>query len=501
MTDARGTLDRNYVAVNAHELAHQWFGDLVTARTATHHWLQEGFATHYNITYERSVFGQDHFDQARRGAQEASVAASLKDLYPIVSSKAGSTRYYPKGAVVLEMLKYVVGREAFNKSIKHYLLDHAYGNVDTEDLLVAFHETLGLSLDWFWEEWLYKGGEPSYLVSTGETQTTFTFMVNQTQENGAYTGYFKMPIVFEVNFTDGTSVSKKVWVEGRETMVVLDIPEGKKVAYSLFDPGNQVIKSVQFQKSFEQLKQQALKAKHMLDRLDAIQAMTDLPLDQKRDFLIQDYGKENWYSIKESIINQLAKDADKKSRAVLKSAITDKDLKVRKALVAAFDTIPSDLIKDMEKLLSEPSYALLESALLKLCLSNPGKIKEYLDRTKNEVGDNSRNVRILWLKLAYKSGKQDVLPELIDFSSCSFEFNTRRGSIAALKELEVFNEAILKNAFDIAYSANYKLSSSGIAYLNWATNANASWKKQIAASAGENLNTWQQEIWNKILKD
>jgi aminopeptidase N len=399
------------------------------------------------------------------------------------------------------MLKYVVGREAFNKSIKHYLLDHAYGNVDTEDLLVAFHETLGLSLDWFWEEWLYKGGEPSYLVSTGETKTSVTFMVNQTQENGAYTSYFKMPIVFEVNFTDGTSASKKVWVEGRETMVIIDIPEGKTVAYTLFDPGNQIIKSVQFSKTFDQLKQQAVKAKYMLDRLDAIQAMVDLPLAQKREFLIQYYGKENWYSIKESIINQLAKDADKKSRSLLKSAISDKDLKVRKALIAAFDTIPADLMKDVEKLLSEPSYALQESVLRKLCLSNPTKIADYLNRTKNEMGDNSRNIRLLWLKLAYKNGKQEVLSELIDFTSSSFEFNTRRNSIGVIKELEVFNEAILKNALDIAYSPNFKLSSAGIGYLNWASGTNPIWRKLIYASAGENHSKWQQEVWKKIMKD
>ena len=69
-----------------------------------------------------------------------------------------------KGAHVLQMLKYVVGREQFNAAITYYLEKHAYSNVDSDDLLTAFHDKLGLSLDWFWEEWMYKGDEPHYLV-------------------------------------------------------------------------------------------------------------------------------------------------------------------------------------------------------------------------------------------------------------------------------------------------------------------------------------------------
>ena len=71
LVDERAALDRNYIAVNAHELAHQWFGDYVTARSDAHHWLQESFATYYNWLFEREVFGQDHFDWGRRGNRTA----------------------------------------------------------------------------------------------------------------------------------------------------------------------------------------------------------------------------------------------------------------------------------------------------------------------------------------------------------------------------------------------------------------------------------------------
>ncbi len=164
--DERAALDRPYYGVNAHELAHQWFGDFITARSDAHHWLQESFATYYDWLFEREYFGENNFDWTRRGAQINSLEESKKNYYPIAHSEAGTVRHYPKGAFVLNMIKYVVGgRETYNKCIKHYLENHSYSNVDSKDLLIAFEEVTGMQLDWFWEEWVYKGGEPSYQVS------------------------------------------------------------------------------------------------------------------------------------------------------------------------------------------------------------------------------------------------------------------------------------------------------------------------------------------------
>jgi len=497
--DDRGTLDRNYIGVNAHELAHQWFGDMVTAKAPTHHWLQESFATHYNMLYEREVFGQDHFDQARRNAQLGALGASTKDLYPIAHSKAGSTRWYPKGAVVIEMLKYIVGREAFNRTIKHYLQRHPYGNVDTEDLLEAFQETTGESLDWFWEQWLYRGGEPFYKVQTATSATSVMFIVKQGQEAGSYTGYFRMPFNFEVHYTDGTFSSKTKWVEGKETTVDIILDPGKAIAYTLFDPGNQVIKAVEFVKPFGQLKAQALTAKYMLDRLDAVIAMIDLPLNQKREVLHQVYARETWFSIKELIIDQLKKDENKKSRAILKSAASDKDVKVRKALIGAYDTIPLYLIATVEGMLLEPSYELQEDVLKKLCLIKPEKITQYLEKTKSEKGNNAKNVRITWLRLAIKNGQKDYEAELTDYSSQSFEFNTRRNALNALKDLKIVNEQVIRNAWEAAKSPNGRLAGGSIGFLSWAVKENPAWKTIFDNLIGKDLRpAWQNEIIEKI---
>ena len=490
--DERGLLDRSYVGVNAHELAHQWFGDMITARSETHHWLQESFATHYNMMYEREAFGQDYFDLARRNAQNAALNASTRDLYPIASSDAGSTRWYPKGAVVLEMLKYVVGREEFNRAINHYLKSHAYDNVDSEDLLIAFHETLGYSLNWFWEQWVYRGGEPIYQVNAESNKESTRFIVSQLQEKLPYVGLFKMPIVFEVHFTDGSKESKTVWISEKVQNVKLDHPLGKTVAYSLFDPGNQVIKAVVFNKPFAQLKQQALTATYMLDRLDAVIAMSDLPIDQKRDVLLQVFKKETFHAVREEVIEQLAKDKNKKSRQLVNAAFADADVFIRKAAVAAYDTIPKEFKATVEKLLSEPSYQLQEEVLNKLCLSFPTNSASYLEKTKAEMGNNAHNVRITWLKWTIKNGNTNAITELADLASVSFEFNTRRSALSLAKELSIFNEALLQHALEAARSGNNRMSSAGVGYLNWAYKLNPEWAIKIDAQ----LNTWNaQQKW------
>ena len=501
--DERGSLDRSYLAVNAHELAHQWFGDLVTARSETHHWLQESFATHYNMMYEREAFGQDHFDKARRNAQNAALDASERDLFPIASSKAGSTRWYPKGAVVLGMLKYVVGREGFNRSIKHYLQNHQYDNVDSEDLLVAFHETLGYSLDWFWDQWIYRGGEPMYVIDAKSTVSSTVFTVNQIQEKLPYVGLFKMPIVFEVHFTDGTSVNKTVWISDKNSTVELIHPSGKKVAFPLFDPGNQVIKDATFIKPFEQLKLQALQSPLMLDRRDAVSGMTDLPLDVKRAVLMQVLKTDTSTAVKERVIYQIASDSNKKSRQAIKAAMNDADVQMRKAVISVYDTIPKDLIAAVEGMLLEPSYQLQEEVLNKLCISNPTKRSVYLEKTRNEQGNNAHNVRIVWLKWSITSGNKADIAELSDFSSVSFDFNTRRSAFGVARELNLITDAFIINALEAAKSANNRLSSGGVGYLNWARKQSADWKTQIdqilrKSSMNEK---WEKELVEKIRKD
>ena len=133
--DSIGFNDRNYVNVNAHELAHQWFGDLVTAKSGKHHWLQEGFATYYALLAEREVFGEDYFyHQLYRTSLQLRNAAKT-DTIPVMNEKASSLSFYQKGAWSLHYLRETIGAKAFQKAVKCYLKKYKFKNVETDDFL------------------------------------------------------------------------------------------------------------------------------------------------------------------------------------------------------------------------------------------------------------------------------------------------------------------------------------------------------------------------------
>lgn len=155
ITDSIGFIDQNYVTVNAHELAHQWFGNLVTETSAKHHWLHEGFATYYALLAEKEIFGNDYFYY-----KLFTTAEQLKQLSDkgrgeaVLNPKASSLTFYQKGAWALHILRNKVGDSIFKKAVKNYLQKHRYKNVTTADFLTEVEKLTGNSLADYQENWL-----------------------------------------------------------------------------------------------------------------------------------------------------------------------------------------------------------------------------------------------------------------------------------------------------------------------------------------------------------
>jgi aminopeptidase N len=154
VVDEIGFNDRNYVNVNAHELAHQWFGDLVTAKESKHHWLQEGFATYYALLAERHLFGDDYFYEELYDYAKQLNHASKTDTIPVMNEKASSLSFYKKGAWALHALREDIGAKNFQKAVKKYLKKHKYQNVNTDDFLKIVKEVSGYNVERFKEDWL-----------------------------------------------------------------------------------------------------------------------------------------------------------------------------------------------------------------------------------------------------------------------------------------------------------------------------------------------------------
>jgi aminopeptidase N len=154
MIDEIAYNDHNFINVNAHELAHQWFGDYITASKPKHHWLHEGFATYYALLAEKEIFGNAYFEAKIYKNANNIKQASQHDTVPILNGKASSLSFYQKGAWVLYNLNREIGKENFDKAIQIYLKKHALNIVETKDFITVINDVTQQNKQSFFDKWL-----------------------------------------------------------------------------------------------------------------------------------------------------------------------------------------------------------------------------------------------------------------------------------------------------------------------------------------------------------
>lgn len=446
--------DRNYLALNAHSLAHQWFGNSLTSWKGDSHWIQEGLATNYSKHFIRKIDGEDEYKQICREEQNVILEAEKNNNYPVAYKNAGAARHYEKASYIIDMLRYIVGEDEFKKTIKQFVEDNQYKNVDSHDFQKAFMKTLGLDLEWFFDQWVYSGGIPKYKVSYKKKLNRTVFIVSQTQKN-ENVGLFKMPIVFQVHYKDGTFDEVTKWIKKTKQSVVVPNKQMKKVLFVLFDPKSKILKELIFDKDFEELTWQASKAKNMLDRLDAVNGMKSIEIAKKRDLLIEIYLEEKNIAIKKAVLSQLKNDVNITSIQLFVYAIAEDDIRLKKHAVENLNLKSKRYLKFYEEMLQDENAEIVEKALLKLYKFYPAMLQEYLNRTRG-FANNNDNFRITWLKLKYKNQKT-MYSEIVDYTSNSYNFLTRKKAIYTLGEINYYDKYYMRHLVDAFLSHNHTL--------------------------------------------
>lgn len=457
LQDSRGALERNYIGTNAHELTHQWFGDLITEYSGTHHWLHESFATHYAKHFKRAVLGEDIYQLERYREMQSALAADDKNQIPIASSKAGSSKHYPKGSIVIDMLRTVVGEEEYKKVINSYLNKYSFKHVDTHLFYLEFLEVLGVNLDWFFDQWIYKGGYPHYQVSYTDLKDKTKLNIEQIQEVTSTVSLFSMPVDIELHYADGSTIMHKIQVDSAYQEFIIPKDAAKKLSYLIFDSGNKIYKKLSFVRSEEELLAQASTANEMIDRYFAIKELEEVELEKKRSALLNAFDREEFFLIKASIVKQLIKDDNKASKKLIMNAFLNPNAEVRRACIDYIDKIPEDLLSSYELLLKDSSFVTIDRTLNKLASQYPEKLDRFLELTKTDSEKNT-SLRITYLKwLSSKDSK--ALNELIDYTGKSFEFRTRIKAMDALEELNNSSTAFMHNLLNASLSFNSRLAS------------------------------------------
>jgi aminopeptidase N len=244
LLDERAALDYDVDALVSHELAHQWFGDLVTCRDWGEGWLNEGFATYAEYLWREHHEGRDAADLELEEWGDAYFGEDGQRYRRTIATKLYDEpidifdhHLYEKGGRVLHMLRNAIGDDAFWKSLAHYLGKHRLSVVESRDLARAVEEATGKNLDWFFSQWVIDGaGHPELDVRMDwdHDHKLVTVTVEQTQRVDARTPLFRLPT--QVRFRVGKD-ERDVPIEINETKHVFHIRLDDEPEQAIFDPG------------------------------------------------------------------------------------------------------------------------------------------------------------------------------------------------------------------------------------------------------------------------
>ena len=235
------TGNHTYDWINAHELAHQWFGDLITMKRWSHIWLNEGFASYSEAMWMESLYGKTAYHNYLASQDPGFFSGSLFVTDSTNENALFSNTVYDKGSWALHMLRGVLGDSLFFAGIRSYATDSSlvFGNATTEDFRDICEAVSGMDLDWYFDEWVYRAGRPNYQYDwkvTGNRPFTTTLTLKQTNAVP-----YKMPIQIYL-FGDGLDSTVTVWdslAYQQFQFVTNDAPIDVQV-----DPDNWILKNI-----------------------------------------------------------------------------------------------------------------------------------------------------------------------------------------------------------------------------------------------------------------
>ncbi|MFQ5608053.1 MAG: M1 family aminopeptidase, partial [Candidatus Zixiibacteriota bacterium] len=340
--DKRAEIDYQTDGLVAHELAHQWWGDLLTTKNWNNTWLNEGFATYFDLLYTEHARGHDEFVMRLRVLRESYMAEdSSKYRRPVVTaryedpSQMFDRHSYRKGALVLHMLRSTLGDELWWKGINLYATRHRERTVETADFRQALEDASGRSLNAFFRQWIFRGGYPEFAVDWkwDAAQKMVKLNVAQTQEIDSVTPLFTADAQILLSGDFGER-SRTIDVSQLEQTIYIPAPTRPERVE--FDPQDIILKSLTFEKSTAELIGQLSDAGALPARIRAAEWLADSPQTASVvGALARALSSDTAWGVRQACAKSLGENKSETSRKALIDALSDTRSEVRQAAAKA----------------------------------------------------------------------------------------------------------------------------------------------------------------------
>jgi aminopeptidase N len=433
----------------AHELAHQWFGDLITCRDWANLWLNEGFATYFEHYWAEQHYGAD--DAAYEYWRDQGAWFRQTNVYPVpvvtrdfTDSAEYAENLYTKGGWVLKMLRTKLGDEDFFRALHHYLEVNRNQNVVTADLEKAIDQSTHTNVDHFFHQWIWRAGAPQYEVSYkyDDSARAIKLTVKQTQKVEGMVDLFDMPVDIEIATANGR---KTYPIEVSKAEETFTLPADSAPLMVLFDKGDNVLKSVEFKKDAGMLIYQLKNAQTAPDRADAAVALGAIKDDPEVIAALGHAAQHDpFWGIRVESLKALGKIGGAVAEKQILTALEDQKPWVRRVAVLQlgnFNSDPSLGSKLIEISSTDKAYTVRAAALNSLGEIKSPQAYETLTAALNtdSPDDTLRNGALQGLG---SLGDDRAAAILLEWSALGKDFETRAAAIEALAELDLKNETI-----------------------------------------------------------
>ncbi len=380
----REAIDSEMDYIITHELFHQWFGNYVTMESWSNLTLNEGFANYSEFLWNEHKYGADEAKlKLIAETENYFMEAETKqvDLIRFQYDHAEDlfdSHSYSKGGVILHMLREFLGKEAFYAGLKYYLTEHAFGNVEVNDLRMAMEKVSGQDLNWFFNQWFLAKGHPRLYVDVDYSDPSNILISVSQLQNLKVTPLYQLPL--DVSWYEGNErKSKRFMITKAFQQFVLE--NANQVDLVFIDEQKNLLAQKSMEMSADQMRQQFRTSIFGIARYEALDSLVAWEAVTELESILPEALDDEFWSIRESALlilqgySEWLEDRPELAQKVASMAKNDIRNSVRAGaldVLSAFS--PDDYYATFLNLAEDPSYLVAGSALMGLVSMESQKV-------------------------------------------------------------------------------------------------------------------------------